>query len=385
MPTISAMDPGLRYDDADAEAAQARARNQDFMMRNYLQQQATAAQQQLAQNGYNTQEKIAGMGIADHALQRNADYGMQSLRGNQQMDQTRLAVGPQQTLANIEKSKWDAGDPQRQYANLLDNALVTKLKATMGSQGGHPGVPQNSANPSALGDNGSMMDRILAHRAGIDYISPLAQQVQDQTMRNRLDAAKTGMSGGTDSFTPQTLAGRAKFNEILQQTGDRGQATVAAQQIESGEAQGEADTLGGANAADLSRFMTNDTSMSGAQKGATEGGLGAAGGAALGAGIGSFVPGLGTVVGAAIGGGLGLLAGGTHGALTGRDDPTQQQAAQLLSQVKQEATAVSRARGIPLQNAIQLTKLKYRNALADHVNDIGADQTRALMASLDSM
>ena len=149
MATISAMDPGLRYDDADAEAAQVRARNQDFMMRSYLQQQAAMAQHQLAQNGYNTQEKIAGMNINDHSLQRNADYGMQGLRGNQALELGKQQQAPQMGALDLQKQMYgdtrSDGQPARNFANAVAQAKMNELQGVLHPPAGGGGMGDQTA------------------------------------------------------------------------------------------------------------------------------------------------------------------------------------------------------------------------------------------------
>ena len=141
MPTISAMDPGLRYDDYDSEQAQVRARNQDFMMRQYLQSQQMAAQQAAEQNRLNadqsrmaSQERMFGQELSDRAAGRTAAYGQA----------TELArIGQQPAMAGLDFMRQKYGDERADSAGTRDfqNALAQfRMKELQGVMGGQPGA-----------------------------------------------------------------------------------------------------------------------------------------------------------------------------------------------------------------------------------------------------
>lgn len=181
MPTVGLRDPSIRYDDADQEGAQQRARNQDFMFRSYLQNQqrsdnnaAIAAQERM--HGADLADRGAGrafegdlaaklqgtfsdrtgaqMGMMDRQF---AGQGMLADKGHAaDFERTKMTMGPQQTMADIQKSQWEAGAPGRQIGSTVDQMLLDKIKGMQGA-GAQPG--------QATGDG--MLNRIMAKRFGV--------------------------------------------------------------------------------------------------------------------------------------------------------------------------------------------------------------------------
>lgn len=74
MPTISAFDPGARYDDADREAEAQRQAGQDFLMRQALQASATKQALALAALQTQSQERINQQQLGQHLIDKNADF-----------------------------------------------------------------------------------------------------------------------------------------------------------------------------------------------------------------------------------------------------------------------------------------------------------------------
>lgn len=378
MATRSALDPSIRYDDADQEGAQMRAQQRDQMMRAWMQNQQFSQNQQLQDQDMGAKERMFNAELADRGTGRQYEGGLR-------LNLAEMGNAPQMAGIKDSRQRWDAqradGASGRELNSMLDTQLLNAMRG-----GGAPSA--GNAGDSMGGGMNPMMGEILAKRAGITYMNPQERELKDITLKNRIEAARSGGAGGVGDlgdFQPQTISGKAKFNEVYQQTGDKSAATMAAQQVESKEAGLEASDYESANAGDLGRFLTADTAMSGTQKGFTEGGLGALGGAAAGAAAGSIIPGVGTLIGGLVGGGLGALGGGIHGGLTGQDDPNQEASLKLLDGIRKEAISTSRARGISGKAALDLVKLKYRNLLANSVDKIGADKTRALLTALDTI
>lgn len=153
MPTISAMDPGLRYDDADAEAAQARARNQDFMMRNFLQNQQQAAQQGMQQQGMNQQDQMLSRELADRAQGRTAQYGMQQLAGNQALELGKQQQAPQMGALDFQKQVYgdtrSDSQPARNFQNAVAQAKMNELQGVLHPPMGGGGMGDQTAQRDA--------------------------------------------------------------------------------------------------------------------------------------------------------------------------------------------------------------------------------------------
>lgn len=162
MATRSALDPSIRYDDADQEAAQGRARNQDFMFRSYLQNR----QEGLAQQDLGARERMFQAELADRAAGRSHEGGLArdlsgtfDQRSKSQMDiasltdagqteRTRMGMAPQQTLADLEARKY--GD-QSGVSN-AKNSLIMRLIGDMEKGlGGAPGGAPMSGAPAGGG------------------------------------------------------------------------------------------------------------------------------------------------------------------------------------------------------------------------------------------
>lgn len=147
MPTISALDPGLRYDDADQEAARMRAGNQDFMFRSYLQNQSQA-------NDNGSRERMLAAELADRNAGRQFEGGLardlqgtfdqksQAQRGIAELnntglnDRTRMTVGPQQTMADLEAKKYNDQAGVGNAVNGLRLQMINDMQKRMGGAAG---------------------------------------------------------------------------------------------------------------------------------------------------------------------------------------------------------------------------------------------------------
>lgn len=210
MPTISAMDPGLRYDDRDAEMAQTRARNQDYMMRQYLQNQQLQAQQSAEQNRMGAQERMFGQELADRAAGRTASYGQA----------TELArIGQQPAMASLDFMRQKYGDERsdtsgtRDYNNALAQFRMNELRGIMGGSSDQTANDAIKAgfkitDPQGYGvarfDSGgsgtSMNDRDRrALRFGLLGIqAPSDPNEQAQEMARKIIAARMASADPTD-------------------------------------------------------------------------------------------------------------------------------------------------------------------------------------------
>lgn len=199
MPTISALDPSIRYDDRDAEQAQMRARNQDYMMRQYLQNQQMQAQQAAEQNRLGAQERMFGQELADRAAGRTASYGQA----------TELArIGQQPAMASLDFMRQKYGDERsdtagtRDYANALAKFRMNELQNVMGGAQ-QPGM----VDPMAQRDSRALRFGLLGIQAPTDpqeQAAAFARQIIAQRMANA-DPADLGALG--EAYKTGNLAG----------------------------------------------------------------------------------------------------------------------------------------------------------------------------------
>ena len=206
MPTISAMDPGLRYDDQDNELAQRRAQNQDYMMRQYLQNQQLNAQQSAQANALTAQERMHGADIADRGAGRQAAFGMQQLAGSQGMDLAKLNQQPQMAGIDFMKQKYadERGDTAgtRDFANTVAQMKLRELQ-NLDAGGAQP----MGANPQAARDARSMKFQLLGLNA------PTDPQEQAQEMVRKIIASRMANADESDLGA---LAGAYQSGDLSQ-------------------------------------------------------------------------------------------------------------------------------------------------------------------------
>lgn len=163
----SALDPSIRYDDADQEAAQSRARDRDFMMRSWLQNQQMGQQRSMQQEDMGARERMFNAELADRGQGRQYEGGLR-------MNMLEMGQKPQMAGLAEDRRRWDTmredGAGAREYSNLQSGFRADTLRGLIermrgGGQGsmpagGQPGMP-GSASAGGGGFMSPQDDRAL--------------------------------------------------------------------------------------------------------------------------------------------------------------------------------------------------------------------------------
>ena len=232
------------------------------------------------------------------------------------------------------------------------------------------------------------IEALLAQEENKRGVGDVELQIQKALGTNRLTAINGGAAGGSvGGYVPQTEQGKAAYDEIMNTTGDRQKAIVAARAAEAQGSAIEDASAAAAGDAELTRFTGNDTTLSPWQRAMASGSAGLAGGAAVGGGAGSLFAGVGAIPGAIIGGGLAGAGGFIHGLLSGREDPGEGDAQMILSNIKSQAKARQRSSGLSYGASLEQVKRTYMSTLAKVVqeNPRMADKSRLLMQQIAAL